>query len=125
LTNSLRFSLNDAARARLGREGSPRLPVWSLFVNAPRPTQVVALSTLRSGQTAVICEARLDAEDAALLRAMGLGCNAKVRLCRAGEPCIVALTCGKTGGVTCRVGLSRPLAERILVQLGPAAKPSA
>jgi hypothetical protein len=96
-------------------------------VSAVPQTQVMALSELRCGQTGVICEARLDADDAALLRAMGLGCNAKVRLCRAGEPCIVALTCGKTGGISCRVGLARPLAERILVDLGGGgvAKPSA
>ena len=53
--------------------------------------------------------------DAALLGAMGLCCNAKVRLCRAGEPCIVAITGGS--GAQCRIGLARPLADKIMVDV--------
>ena len=53
--------------------------------------------------------------DAALLGAMGLCCDAKVRLCRAGEPCIVAVMTG--GRASCRIGLARPLAERIQVDV--------
>jgi len=73
-------------------------------------------------------------EDAALLRAMGLCTNARVRLCRVGEPCIVAIQCGKrspagivadgsrrhAGGehwTGSRIGLARSLAERILVSV--------
>jgi hypothetical protein len=105
--------------------------VWDLFVATLSDRRVIALSQLRPGQTGVICEAKLEADDAALLRAMGLCCNAHVRLCRAGEPCIVALTCGRAGtkgggpgeakgpaGSACRVGLARPLAERIMVDVG-------
>jgi hypothetical protein len=70
----------------------------------------------------VIAEKRLDGEDRALLRAMGLSCNATVKLCRAGEPCIVAVMsgCGEGGrlwGDACRIGLAKPLAERIVVRL--------
>ena len=82
------------------------------------------LTALRPGQTGIICESRLSTNDAALLRAMGLCDHSTVRLCRLGEPCVVAVggvrgvgpnpkdcTCGGS----CRIGLSRPLAERIFV----------
>jgi Fe2+ transport system protein FeoA len=85
----------------------------------------ISLTRLRRGQTGVVREARLSGEDGALLRAMGLRPNARVRLCRVGEPCIVAVSVGlATGGGyatdggcagTCRIGLARPLAERIMV----------
>lgn len=70
------------------------------------------LSALRRGQTARIIEKKLSVEDRAMLRAMGMRLNARVRLCRRGQPCIVALgerTC------ECRIGLSRELADRIFV----------
>lgn len=79
----------------------------------------VALTRLRRGQSGVICESKLAPDDAALLRAMGMCTSATVRLCRVGEPCIVAVGgvsaehCGCGG--SCRIGLSRPLAERIFV----------
>ena len=73
----------------------------------------VPLNQLRPGQAGLVLRADVPADDAALLGAMGLCCNAKVRLCRAGEPCIVAVTTGRGAG--CRIGLARPLAERIVV----------
>lgn len=79
------------------------------------PKAPVALSQLRPGQSGVIRMAEVGSSDAALLGAMGLCCNAKVRLCRAGEPCIVAISSGNGAG--CRIGLARPLAERIMVEL--------
>lgn len=83
------------------------------------PTTVV-LTSLRAGQKAVIRETRLEADDAALLRAMGLCLNATVRVFRMGEPCVLAVggvsaNC-KCGGM-CRVGLARPLAEKIYVEV--------
>lgn len=77
--------------------------------------QAVALTQLQRGQSGVVCEAQLGRADAALLGAMGLACSAKVRLCRAGEPCIVAVLTG--GSASCRIGLARPLAERIMVEV--------
>ncbi len=97
----------------------------------------VPLTRLQKGQTGRICECQLAEEDAALLRAMGLCTDARVRLCRVGEPCIVAIQCGKrasAGNVAeaasrrgngsaeghwtgSRIGLARSLAERILVSL--------
>ncbi len=94
-------------------------------VSASEPT--VSLSQMRVGQMGVIADKRMDGEDRALLRAMGLSCNATVKLCRAGEPCIVAVMsgCSEVGGAgggrlwadSCRIGLAKPLAERIVVRL--------
>lgn len=79
------------------------------------PSLRVALSQLRRGQSGTVLAADLAATDAAMLGAMGLACNAKVRLCRAGEPCIVSVTTGRGPG--CRIGLARPLADRIVVEV--------
>lgn len=78
------------------------------------------LTTLKPGQTARVTFTNLDADDAALLRAMGLRLSARIRLCRLGEPCIVEVlsgreSCNRPGGCACRIGLARPLAERVLV----------
>lgn len=90
---------------------------------APSPTGV-ALTTLQPGQTGVICETCLEPDDAALLRAMGLRPNATIRLCRLGEPCIVEVIpgvpgsgdkCDRPGGCSCRIGLSKPLADRVMI----------
>lgn len=82
----------------------------------------VALSELRHGQVGVVTESALDESDAAFLRAMGLCNEARVRLTRAGEPCIVTVgsDCGCAGGKdgrgwACRIGLAKPLAQRIFV----------
>jgi len=80
------------------------------------------------GQTGVVCEHRLDPADAAWLRAMGLRPNARVRVCRRGEPCIVEVlpTAGGDGDgcaladCCCRIGLARPLADRVMVSAAPA-----
>ena len=85
-----------------------------------------ALTAMRPGEMGVICGSRLSADDAALLRAMGLCDRATVRVCRLGEPCVVAVGGvqgvgtggggeGCTCGGSCRIGLARPLAERIFV----------
>ncbi|MBX3358538.1 MAG: ferrous iron transport protein A [Phycisphaeraceae bacterium] len=88
------------------------------------------LASLTPGQTGTICECALSDDDASMLRAMGLGIAARIRLCRAGQPCIVALGCvcrehaadGEGGTLRDlwgggRIGLARPLAERIIVLL--------
>lgn len=82
----------------------------------------VPLTRLSPGQSAVIAEARLDADDAALLRAMGLTDRSRIKVCRVGEPCVVALGpgspekhCHCRGRGGCRIGIARGLAERILV----------
>ena len=75
----------------------------------------ISLSQLRPGQSGTVRAANLAEADAALLGAMGLCCDAHVRLCRAGEPCIVAVMTG--GRASCRIGLARPLAEQIHIDL--------
>jgi hypothetical protein len=74
----------------------------------------VALTTLARGQIGRVCGASMGADDAALLRAMGLRRNTRVRLCRMGEPCIVALEC--RDGEGCRIGLAQRLAAGLMVE---------
>lgn len=115
-------------RYPLGMAGPlPHLPVAHdpapdrLAEVARNAASAVPLTSLMQGQTGVICEARLDVDDAALLRAMGLGDRVRVKLCRVGEPCVVAL--GTTAGRHChcqghcRIGLARGLADRIFVRV--------
>lgn len=63
----------------------------------------------------MVCEASSDPADAALLRAMGLRRDARVRLCRRGEPCIVSIL-DPSAGEGCRIGLARLLAGRVVVE---------
>ncbi|MEM1331121.1 MAG: FeoA family protein [Planctomycetota bacterium] len=76
--------------------------------------QTIPLTQLKRGQSATIHRADLDAEDATMLRAMGLRPEATLRVCRNGSTCIVAVGTGHA--CTCRIGLDRSLADRVLVQ---------
>ncbi len=73
----------------------------------------VPLTQLQPGQCGTIDSCTLPEDDRDLLRAMGLRDHAKVVLCRLGEPCIVRVMGGC--GCSSRIGLSRPLAERVMV----------
>lgn len=77
----------------------------------------VPLLDMEPGQTATVRGTSMDPAEARLLRAMGLRPNCVVRMCRVGEPCIVEVMfgCAEGGKCSCRIGLSRPLAERVLV----------
>jgi Fe2+ transport system protein FeoA len=112
----LRLSLSGYYEC-LGRGGFG--PVEASGLSMP-DSRFFSLSQLRPGQVGVVRSAGVGEQDAALLGAMGLCCNAKVRLCRAGEPCIVAISSGRGAG--CRIGLSRPLADKIVVDLVADAK---
>lgn len=70
----------------------------------------IPLSQLRDGDCGTVCECDLQGNDGALLRAMGLCPNARVRLCRGGGRMIVAVGTGES-----RIGLARELADKILV----------
>ncbi|MGD9691111.1 MAG: ferrous iron transport protein A [Phycisphaerales bacterium] len=110
--------MNNACAENLPTDPASR----SLVDPGAAPTRTISLAQMRVGQTGVIHESRLDAGDRELLNAMGLACNATVKLCRAGEPCIVAvmsggLAGGRLGADCCRIGLARPLAEKIIVCL--------
>lgn len=78
-----------------------------------------ALAGLQVGESAVIRGSTLEADGAALLRAMGLRPSARVTVRRRGEPYIVEV--GAVAGAMCRIGLARPLAERVMVEVMPAA----
>lgn len=80
----------------------------------------VALTALKAGQVGVVHPTTgLNAADAALLRAMGLRPNSRIRMCRTGEPCIVEVMPAAAGacedGCCCRIGLARPLAALVMV----------
>ncbi len=64
----------------------------------------------------------MEPRDAAMLRAMGMRPRCRVRMIRAGEPCIVEVLGinPATGGCGCRLGLARELAARVMVLVGTA-----
>jgi len=68
---------------------------------------------MRVGDIGRICGGRLEDDDRDMLRALGLRPDAMVRLTRIGEPCIVQVL--GVHGCSCRIGLARPLAERVIV----------
>ncbi len=68
----------------------------------------VSLTQLQAGAVARLHEAQLAHEDCALLRALGMTDQCLLRVCKAGEPCIVQVK-------TTRIGLSRELARGIFV----------
>ncbi len=75
----------------------------------------VRLTRLRVGETGRVCGGRLEDEDKDMLRALGLRPDALVKLTRTGEPCIVQVL--GPHGCSCRIGLARPLAERVIVSV--------
>ena len=77
---------------------------------------VTSLVDAQPGVCGSVAKADLDAKDAALLRAMGLSPNVRVRVCRRGTPCIVEIV-GREG-CGCRIGLSPELARRIFIDAG-------
>jgi Fe2+ transport system protein FeoA len=75
----------------------------------PKPSAPpVSLAQLRAGTLARVHAAHLTREDCALLNALGLTDHCLLRVCKAGEPCIVQVR-------ATRIGLSRELARGILV----------
>lgn len=73
------------------------------------------LTKLEIGQIGLVTRTTLGSDDEALLRAMGLRPNARVRLCQAGEPWIIEVR--RTGGACSRIGLARAIAQH--VHIGP------
>jgi Fe2+ transport system protein FeoA len=69
----------------------------------------VPLSSLPRGAVAVVCDRLMPCEECELLCAMGLSCRCPLRVCRAGEPCIIQVA-------STRLGLSAEVAGRILVR---------
>lgn len=77
----------------------------------------VRLSDLAVGDRARVAVEELDAEDAALLRAMGLRTDCNLRVARTGQPCIVDV--GSRAACPCRIGLAKDLAQRVWVDRLP------
>ena len=69
---------------------------------------LVRLADLPAGAVARFHTAAIAGGDQALLRALGLTERSLVRVCKAGEPCIVQVR-------ATRIGLSRELAAGVLV----------
>jgi len=77
--------------------------------------EVVSLCCMTPGQCGIIRQNTATGADAAYLRALGLRCNQRIRLCRASGPWIVEVGC--QGGPACRIGLARDMAERVQVEV--------
>jgi Fe2+ transport system protein FeoA len=71
-------------------------------------SQPIPLSQLRAGTKARLHSAELAKDDCALLKALGLTDRCLLRVCKAGEPCIVEVK-------ATRIGLSKSLACSVLV----------
>lgn len=78
-------------------------------------SRCVPLLSLGQGQVGRVHDSSLDAEDSAMLRAMGLRASAKVMLCSSGRPCIVSVL--GAHGMCCRIGLAADLASRVMVKI--------
>ncbi len=78
-------------------------------MDAPGP---IRLSELAIGETARLHQTELDESTVRLLSALGLTPSSEFRLCKAGEPCIIQVR-------STRIGLSRGVADRILVTPTP------
>lgn len=80
----------------------------------------ISLHSLAPGRVARVCENCLSDQDVVMLRAMGMKPGAMVRVCRAGEPCIVEVLAPRGGGpcgcdCSTRIGLAKDLAMRVMV----------
>ena len=73
----------------------------------------IPLAESKPGQVGTVASTCRDAKDAALLRAMGLKPNCRIRVCRLGEPCIVEVL-GCTG-CACRIGMALPIARQVML----------
>ena len=71
-------------------------------------TPPIPLSQLRAGSTARMHSAELTSEDCALLKALGMTDRCLLRVCKAGEPCIVQVR-------ATRIGLSKEVARGLFV----------
>ena len=72
------------------------------------PSTPIRLCDLEIGRPARFHEARLDPASCDFLRSLGLTTSCRLRLCKAGEPCIVQVR-------DTRIGLSKAVAGGIYV----------
>jgi len=95
----------SATIAKLETVRSLNADRMSANLGAPQP---VPLTQLRAGSTARMHSAELTKDDCALLKALGMTDRCLLRVCKAGEPCIVEVK-------ATRIGLSRALARGVFV----------
>lgn len=96
----LRLGLNFVTTMQLPTPSSP--------ASTGSSPAAVRLTQLSDGSVARFDHAEIAEDDHALLRALGLTNRSIVRICKAGEPCIVQVR-------GTRIGLSRVVADGILV----------
>ena len=92
------------------------MPPHSMADSSPHDSRLpvlVPLSSLRDGERGRVHSTDMRCEDCALLNAMGLTDQCEIRVCQAGEPCIVQVR-------TTRLGIARSLAGKIMVSMGVA-----
>jgi Fe2+ transport system protein FeoA len=82
----------------------------------------ISVAAMRPGQVASLCSSDLPPAERRLLRAMGLRDGTPITVCRRGQPCIVRVM-GACAGAS-RIGMSRPLAERVFVRVARADAPA-
>ena len=70
------------------------------------------LTVLGRGDRARLHDCGTEEADRSMLRALGLRPDCEFRVCRTGETCILAVG---SGGGRCRIGVSRQIAERVMV----------
>ncbi|MEO0715981.1 MAG: ferrous iron transport protein A [Planctomycetota bacterium] len=73
-----------------------------------------ALSELRVGEGGAVTAEAVAEADLAALRALGLGPKVSVVVRRRGSPCIVEVR--RANGPACRIGLTKALARRVMVE---------
>ena len=77
--------------------------------------RVIPLARMSAGEHGKVCSLGLAAAQKSELGPMGLRERSCVRVCRVGEPCIVEVGCAP--GMCRRIGLSRLVAQRVMVTL--------
>ena len=75
----------------------------------------ISLAQMARGARGTVCSILLEEADAQRLSPMGLRERASIRVCRAGEPCIVEVGCAP--GMCRRIGVSRHVAQRVMVAI--------
>ncbi len=75
----------------------------------------VSLAQMARGARGTVCSVTLEKSEASTLGPMGLRERASIRVCRRGEPCIVEVGC--TPGMCRRIGVSRRVAQQVMVAI--------
>ncbi|PHQ82756.1 MAG: hypothetical protein COB69_00800 [Phycisphaera sp.] len=84
-----------------------------VIVTEPTRTKPIRLTQLAQGQSARLDSSSLPDIQTEELRAMGLGPECELRVCKMGEPCIIWLGSGAGG---CRIALAKKLADHLHVR---------